>query len=298
MIPPRRLVFSGGGVKVIALVGALRVLEEKGYLRKVKEVCGVSAGAFLSFIMASGCSIQKIEALILELNFGVIRNMTPEAFLGFPETFGIDDGKQLVEFLIYICRTDLNLDPFITFKDFAQISKYNFRCWATDLNTHAAREFSYNITPSVRILDALHASMCLPMYFTPVPDPITGHLLTDGGVQGNLPLHHLTDDECQETLALGFCRKMEIPPDGESPHDLMGFMNSILACLTHTRNDVMMEKWRDSILKIPIEEYPSWNFEICRDDRSMLLETGKLAASIWLDRRSIPSRKILRRHSN
>ena len=135
MIPPRRLVFSGGGVKVISLVGALRVLEQKGHLRRIKEVCGVSAGAFLSFIMASGCSIEKIESLILELNFSVIRNMTPEAFLGFPETFGIDDGKQLVNFLIYICRTDLSIDPFITFKDFANISKYNFRCWATDLNT-------------------------------------------------------------------------------------------------------------------------------------------------------------------
>lgn len=296
MIPPRRLVLSGGGVKVISMVGALNVLDEKNYLRALKEVIGVSAGAFLAFIVSTGCPLKKIEELILELNFGIIRNMSPEAFLGFPETFGVDDGKQLVNFLIYLFRTDFNLEPTITFQQHATKSKYQFRCWATDLNTRTAREFSAAVTPNVRIIDALHASMCLPMYFTPVPDPITGHLLSDGGIQGNLPLHHLTDDECQEALAIGFSRQNPIPEGGEAPSDLMGFMNSIIACLTHVRNDSVLNTWSHMILRIPIDEYPSWNFEISRDDRLMLLTAGINAARDWLNS-STHSRKILRRHS-
>jgi NTE family protein len=295
MIPPRRLVLSGGGVKVVSIVGALKVLDEKGCLRALKEVIGVSAGAFLAFIVSTGCPFKKIEELILELNFGIIRNMSPEAFLGFPETFGIDDGKQLINFLIYLFRTDFNLEPSLTFQQHARTSKYRFRCWATDLNTRTAREFSVGVTPNVKIIDALRASMCLPMYFTPLPDPITGHLLSDGGIQGNLPLHHLTDDECQEAIAIGFCRKTPIPEDGEVPSDLMGFMNSIIACLTHVRNDSVLDTWSHMILKIPIDEYPSWNFEISRDDRFMLLETGITAARKWLNANH--SRKILRRHS-
>ena len=82
MIPPRRLVLSGGGIKVISIVGALKVLEEKKCLRSLREVSGVSAGAWLGFMIAGGLSIGSIEKMVLDLDFGVIRNLTPDAFLG------------------------------------------------------------------------------------------------------------------------------------------------------------------------------------------------------------------------
>jgi NTE family protein len=296
MIPPRRLVLSGGGVKVISLVGALITLEEAGNLKKVKEVCGVSAGAFLAFILATGYPLNKIKSLILDLDFSVIRNMSPEAFIGFPETFGIDDGTHLVKFLESMIKVALKLDPAMTFEDLQRVGKYTFKCWATDLNTRSAREFSAAKTPSVKIVDALRASMSLPLYFTPMADPITGHLLTDGGIQGNLPLHHLTDDECQDALSLGFCSaKADLKED--APKDLMGFMNSILTCLTYGRNDTMLYNWSHKIMRIPVDDYPSWNFEASRGDREMLLNTGQKTASIWLRSRSKHSRSILRRHS-
>lgn len=45
MIPPRHIVISGGGIKVVSIVGALKKLDEAGLLKNVKEVSGVSAGA-------------------------------------------------------------------------------------------------------------------------------------------------------------------------------------------------------------------------------------------------------------
>lgn len=292
---PKHLVLSGGGVKVVSLVGALMILEGAN-LKQLKEVCGVSAGAFLAFMIATGYPLKKIETLILDLDFSVIRSMSPEAFLGFPETFGIDDGSHLVKFLESIIKVALKLDPGMTFEDLHRVGKYRFRCWATDLNTRTAREFSVAKTPTVKIVDALRASMSLPLYFTPVADPITGHLLSDGGIQGNLPLHHLTDDECQDALSLGFCSAVEHTNHGP-PQDLMGFMNSILACLTYRRNDTILANWAHRIMRIPVDDYPSWNFEASRDDRQMLLEKGKEAARIWLKSNSLRSRSILRRHS-
>lgn len=296
---PKHLVLSGGGVKVISLVGALIILEDGGNLKNVKKVCGVSAGAFLAFILATGYPLNKIKSLILDLDFSVIRNMSPEAFLGFPETFGIDDGTNLVKFLESMIKVALKLDPGITFEDLQRIGKYTFKCWATDLNTRAAREFSALKTPTVKIVDALRASMSLPLYFTPVADPITGHLLSDGGIQGNLPLHHLTDDECQDALSLGFSSaKSQQATEKDGPRDIMGYMNSILTCLTHGRNDTMLLKWSHTIMRIPVDDYPSWNFEASRDDREMLLTAGQETARIWVKTfRAMRSRLILRRHS-
>jgi len=299
MIPPRRIILSGGGIKVVSLVGALKVLEQKGFLKKVKEVCGVSAGAFLGFLLATGISLKQIETLVLDLDFSIIRNLKPEGFLEFPERFGIDDGTQFVKFLESIFRVVLKLDPHLTFADFVKLNRdgqLNFRCWATDLNTYTIREFSLKETPSVRIIDALRASMALPLYFTPSIDSLTGHMLTDGGIQGNLPLHHLTDAECEESLSLGFSNGVVRTTDGVLPQDLMGFMNAIFACLIHSRNEEHLKKWSHRILKISVDEYPSWNFEASREDRIMLLSKGTESALNWCNDKAC-SRIIERRVS-
>ena len=49
-------VFSGGGLKGFALVGAYQVLEEKGY--QFQRVAGTSAGAILASFIAAGYSAQ------------------------------------------------------------------------------------------------------------------------------------------------------------------------------------------------------------------------------------------------
>jgi predicted acylesterase/phospholipase RssA len=249
--------------------------------------------------MASGYPLKKIEHLVLDLEFGIIRSVTPEAFLEFPERFGVDDGSAFVKFLESIFRVVLKLDPAITFEEFVKLQwpgQCVFRCWATDLNTCAIREFSYLKTPTVKIIDALRASMALPFYFTPSIDPITGHMLTDGGVQGGLPLHHLTDEECEDSLSLSFSYGIPNPVE-EAPQDLMGFVNSLFSSLIHSRHEDCLKKWSHKIINIPTREYPSWNFEASREDRQMLMKKGSDATESWLLNASSCSRKITRRYS-
>jgi predicted acylesterase/phospholipase RssA len=295
MIPPLRIVLSGGGVKVISLLGSLSALELKGYLKNVQEYCGVSAGAWLAFLLATGCTIETLEKLVVDLDFSVIRNLSLENLVGLPELLGVDDGSKLVKFLESILRVLVKQDPSLTFKGLAELpGAKRFRCWAADLTTRTPREFSLATTPDVRIVDALRASMSLPLYFMPVPDPITGNLLGDGGIHGNLPLHHLSPEEIEHTLALGFCSGL--PIKSESPSDLMMFMNSVLSSIVQIRLQNLMKHWPHKLLLVPVEEYPSWNFELCREDRLMLLRKGGDAAEAWI--RSPPTRPLAsRRHS-
>ena len=297
MIPPKHIVISGGGVKVFSFVGALKILDKNTLLRNVKEYCGVSAGAWLSFMLAAGVNLAVLEKMILDMDFGVIRNMTTESLIEFPETFGFDNGENLIKLLTSITRVVLKLDPNITFGEFSKVSKCNFRCWATDLNILSAREFSSKATPDVKILDALRASMSLPLYFTPTLDPVTGNMLTDGGIQGNLPLHMLSDEECETALALGFSNGSNELTGNASPQDLAGFINSILCTLVQYRNEHITTRWKHRILRVPVDEYASWNFEASRDDRKMLLEKGESASEKWVECIGSFSRKISRRHS-
>lgn len=281
MIPPRRLILSGGGIKVTATIGSIKILHERGHLNSLKEVCGVSAGAWMALMVACRIPIETIERLILELDFGQIRNLSTDSLIGFPETFGFDDGSKFINLLNTIFRIVLKLDPDITFADLAaNKANIGFRCWAVDLITSGQREFSVKETPDVKIIDALRASMALPVYFTPIIDSITGHMLTDGGVQGNMPLQYLSEDECRESLAIGFSNGQESIQ--KNPEDLMSFMRSVMGCLIHQNNEALLVKWNHLIIKIPVDEFPSWNFEASREDRLMLLQKGIEATKTWL----------------
>jgi len=295
MIPPRRILLSGGGIKVVALVGSMKALHEKGLDKAVKEYCGVSAGAWMAFMLACKIPIEVLERLIMELDFSVIRNISPDAILGFPETFGLDDGSKFVNLLDIIFRTILKINPNITFGDMK--SDIMFRCWATDLTNRELREFSKKETPNVRIIDALRATTAIPGYFTPHTDPITGNMLSDGGIQGNLPLHILTESECAETLAIGFSTGSDKAEKSETPQDLMQFMKAVFDCLTHSRNEEVMVRWKHNILRIPTGNYPSWNFEASREDRLMLLAAGVKSTKAWLLNPLASARTILRRNS-
>ncbi|KFL16373.1 hypothetical protein GT94_04495 [Geobacillus stearothermophilus] len=52
------LVFSGGGVKGFALLGAYEAIEEKGL--RWKRLAGTSAGALLAALLAAGYTAREI----------------------------------------------------------------------------------------------------------------------------------------------------------------------------------------------------------------------------------------------
>lgn len=294
-IPPKYLILSGGGVKVVSIVGTIKALEANKLLKNLKEVSGVSAGAWLAFMISAGLSVQTIESLVLGFEFSHIRNLNPEALMSFPETLGLDDGINLMKFLESIFRVAIKISPAVTFSEFnsLNLSKIKFRCWATDLKEYNTCEFSLEKTPHVKIIDALRASMALPLYFTPVIHPTTGNLLSDGGIQGSLPIHALSDAERENCIGIGFSQESE----KKNPSDLMSFMSSIFSCLIHSRHENMLSKWHSSIIKIPIYNTASWDFEISREQRIELVKNGYEAGLQWISNKYAGAHKILRRHS-
>jgi NTE family protein len=292
-IPPHYLVLSGGGVKVVSIVGAIKALDDKGLLKNLKEVSGVSAGAWLGFMMSSGLSIQVIEELVLYFEFSHIRNITPEALISFPETLGLDNGTNLEKFLESIFRIVIKISPSITFAEFNELhlSSIKFRCWATDLKEQTSYEFSFKKTPDVKIIDALRASMAIPLYFTPIEHPITKNMLSDGGIQGSLPLYLLTEDECRNCIGIGFLDNNE----KKNPTDLMSFMSSVFSCLIHSRHEDVLNKWKSKIIYINVNNTESWDFEISREQRKALIKSGYTAGIEWIS--DAGPRIKIRRHS-
>ena len=61
-------VFEGGGVKGIALAGALSVLEERGYLPQ--NTAGASAGAIVAALLVAGYGAGELKSIIAGPDYG------------------------------------------------------------------------------------------------------------------------------------------------------------------------------------------------------------------------------------
>ncbi len=280
---PKRLVFSGGGIRVTAFIGALEVLEKRGYLTKIKEYVGVSAGGFLAFMLAIGYTIKEIRELIIGLDFNIIRNIEPDI-----DRFGLDDGANFEKLLISLLRIK-GLRGDYSFK---HMPFENLRIYATDLNTCKAREFSKILTPDVKLIDAIRASAALPIYFMPVKDPMTGNLLTDGGAINNYPMIHLKGEEIEESLGFTFnfikTRTSEIKT-------IMEFTTQLLNTVISNRH---INGYEHRTVVINKGDYPAWHFEASLDDKEMLMEEGRKAMREYIDNCFfIKSSTILRRNS-
>ena len=287
ILPPKRICLSGGGIRTIAYIGALQVLEKRGLLRNVREYIGVSAGAFVALSLCIGFSLEELEKIALQYDFSSLRNtefILPS--MNLFENFGFDNGQNLVRFLETILHYK-NVNPQITFREMVEQypQRPRIRCYATDLITCHQREFSLKATPNVSILYAMRVSMSIPVYFTAIPDPVTGHLLTDGAVVNSCPMDFLTEDERRDTLAI--CFEKTVPSD-VTIGDTWDFLQQLFSCVYLPRSTHPFSSNSDHFLLLPNGDYPPWYFEAPMSDRKELVEDAKRATIQFLEKRPRP----------
>lgn len=280
-IRPTRIVLSGGGIRGVAHAAVLLLLDTKGHLKRVKEYCGVSAGAIVSFLVCIGYSFKLIARFCLEMDFGSTRNIGDDAFLTCIETFGLDDGKN-VQKLFKRFLTEMGYAETLTFAQLYRLKPNapRLRIFATDLNQCSLKEFSLEKTPNIELITALTASMAIPLYFHPVKDPETGHLLVDGGLFQGLPFFHLTDAERRGALGITFTEDHNKVNDISTLQD---FIAQLYASSYLPLTEDILRQYKDHLIVIPCGSYPLWDFEASREARKEMMEKAAAAAAKFVD---------------
>ena len=188
----KNLVFEGGGVKGIAYVGAMEIMEAKGVLANITRVGGTSAGAINAVLAALNYSNAEVRQIMETMNFndfmdddiGVLRdvNRLTEDFGWFKGDFFLDWVGDLIE------KKSGNRN--LTFKGLKS-HEAGFRdlyVCATNLSTHFSEVFSADHTPSIRVADAVRMSMSIPLFFKAVKQNSGKDVYVDGGVLRNFPI--------------------------------------------------------------------------------------------------------------
>ncbi|MEK7287169.1 MAG: patatin-like phospholipase family protein [Elusimicrobiota bacterium] len=161
------LVLSGGGARGMAHIGVLRHLEEIGF--PIDAVAGVSMGALVGGVYASGVSITKLEAMAQEVGLGRFSQLTKATFLTLALSDGMAPTKQFQKWLHHATGG----------KTFAQ-ARIPMIAGATDLASG-----DLVLLRQGPIAPAIMAAATVPGLFEPVA--IRQHFLVDGGVAYNVP---------------------------------------------------------------------------------------------------------------
>ena len=290
-IPPQRILLSGGGIRCLSHIGALMELEKIGYLKHVKEYLGVSAGAFISFALCIGYTIKELHKFILEFEFVNLQNMDPDNILNFIETYGVDDGNNL-EKLIHVLLKYKGLQPDITFLQLYMLRpQLYFRCYATNLNTCSLSEFSHILTPDKHIVFGLRCSMCIPGYFIPLKDPVSGHYLSDGGLIANYPLYILDLEDQKHTLGITVSEDINAVKDIDNIYD---YFMQVYMSYSITKRKLALDSNKKNTIIIPSSESQVLNFNIDLLGRQQLINDGKIAVIKFFNSKET---NIMRRHS-
>lgn len=187
--PFKNLVFEGGGVKGIAYVGALKVLEQKKILPKIKRVGGTSAGAINAVLLALGYNEQETYDILAKLNF---KNFMDDSW-GV-----IRDGKRLIDkygwykgdFFRDWMGKRIKAKTGNANSTFQELQAKGFRdlyLVGTNLSTGFSEVFSAEHTPRVQVAEAARISMSIPLFFQAVRN-FRKDVYVDGGVFNNYPI--------------------------------------------------------------------------------------------------------------
>jgi len=283
-IPPKRLIFSGGGMRVISYLGVLQVLQEQNIVGSVRELCGVSAGGLIALMVALGYSLHVLERFCYEFDFSILHGIDMETMLESIEQFGVNSGEN-IKILIQKILFHKGFGPDTTFGEL-QASGHvkSIRVWASDIQYLRPVEFSAEKTPTIPVVFGIYASMSLPMYFTPVRHPITNTLLLDGGVLDNYPISYLSESEAEESIGCTFEYKtLPVPVS-----DLPTYFSLITSGYYMPSYKQLINKHKCRTILVQCQEFPSTRFEATIEERQMLVSIGRQAAETFLQQSYTP----------
>ena len=181
------LVFEGGGVKGIAYVGALEVLEREGILQDIKRVAGTSAGAMMAVMVGLRYTADEVKEKLWKLNFmnfmdssfGIVRDTKR-----LIDEYGWYKGEYFRNLIADLIKEKTGNGE-MTFKELADTKKFrDIYLVGVDLSTGISRTFCNDkVSGGMKVADAARISMSIPLFFASVKRD--GHVYVDGGLLDN-----------------------------------------------------------------------------------------------------------------
>jgi NTE family protein len=300
-------VFQGGGVKGLALIGALLEFADRGCDTWV-NVAGTSAGAIIAAYLACGHSPADAERLLRSTPYRSFEdwgrggevlgggwNLIRHHGLARGERFRawFDEQVNGATFAA-VCGEDLTRSRLKLIA--ADVTRQEMLVLPEDLRRYRMPGTDAPIDPlAFRVADAVRMSMSIPYFFQPVElvHDATGitSTIVDGGVLSNFPVWLFDVDREARRPTFGFrLRGGQGVGDGlQHVADSLGWPVELGMNIFHTASDAwdkrfMSHSSRVRSFSIDAGSVGTTDFGITREQQDWLVTSGRTCAAEFLDR--------------
>ena len=241
----RNLVFEGGGVKGIAYGGALKLLQESGYLTDIIRVAGTSAGAINATLLALGFSTEDVSRIIAETNFASFEDHSrflPSNIARILNKFGWNKGDAFKNWMGDLIKSKAGKTDFTFGELEEEITGGNVKSFkylyvaSTNLQQQSRVVFSHEPEryKNLAIKDAVRMSMSIPLYFAAFN--YESDLYVDGGVSYNFPINLFDEKRYLVNIANGEETKKD-NIEHIFNHETLGFRLDSSAVIEYAKRD-------------------------------------------------------------
>ncbi|MCM3122369.1 MULTISPECIES: patatin-like phospholipase family protein [unclassified Mesobacillus] len=277
-------VFSGGGIKGLALVGACAAIEERGF--RFKRVAGTSAGSLIAGLLAAGYTSTEMA--------GILDGLDLKKFLDSRKTLF---PSALTKWLFVYWRLGLykgdELECWISevlaargLRTFGDLAPDALRIIASDLTNGRLLILpddlpKYGVDPrTFPVARAIRMSCSLPFFFEPVKlrDRVGANIVVDGGVLSNFPMWLFDQENVKKVrpvLGVKLSQNLIQQPTNKIKNALQLF-----EALFETMKDAhdsryISRKHEKNIIFIPMEGNLTTEFQLSDEKKLELIELGK-----------------------
>ena len=260
-----KLILSGGGVKGIAHLGALKALQDLGLLQYIDTYAGSSIGAFVAVLLLIGYGPEDQFEVISGIDLSKMRKrITVENFL---TRFGLDDGSGMEVILEKMFRAK-GVDPTITFQQLYERSGKTLIVTASCLNDKRIYYYSHTSAPDMKVMLAVRMSISLPIYFVPVS--FRGKLFVDGGCIDNYPIQ-LFNESLDQVIGIYLADVRDAVRDIANIED---FLLHLIQCLFEGVTCNSLKGYEKYSIKISLKKISVVDFNLDRETKRKLFDAG------------------------
>ncbi|KEZ51665.1 patatin-like phospholipase family protein [Metabacillus indicus] len=282
-------VFSGGGIKGFALIGAYQAIEQRGL--QFVRVAGTSAGSIVASFIAAGYRSDEIIRMMEDMELGKFLEKNPSIlpfklmkWLNLYWRLGLYKGGKLEEWI----AARLKERGVSTFGD---LRPGSLKIVASDLTNGRIIVLPddlprYGLVPErFSVARAVLMSCSLPYFFEPVK--LTSaegtNIVVDGGVLSNFPIW-LFKEKARPVIGIKLS-----PRDEERPRNQIKNAIEMYGALFETMKDAhdarhVSSRHERNIIFLPVESILTTEFDLSEQKKLALIELGRSRTEQFLKR--------------
>lgn len=288
----KHLIIPGGGTTGMVAYGALKETNKSGIwnIENIESIYGTSAGAIVGVILALKYDWKTLDDYLIKRPWQNICSFNMYAIIESFQKRGIFDIEIMKGiFSPLFLAKDIEID--ITLEEFYKITKIELHLFSSDLNKFKLVDISHKTHPSWKLIEAIYASACLPVFFAPFEKD--GDYYADGGLFLNYPLSPClkAGHKGEEILAI-WKHNVEVSQDKVTSDSTL--FDYVLILLNKTLQNIIMSEENvmhtenEIEIKCPfVSLYDLYKMSSSVDERARLIEEGMQSGRSYIEKGGI-----------